>query len=330
MRSFIFSFSSPYSIPFIFISTVIITYISILISKKLGFFNEYLINLNRLINFLNLFLIISVCLVFLYLFIDQISESFTVLCMTDNEPNQPNVPNPNTIATLDAKISDVKVQTLVKTIGDVTVFTAAMKSITSLIQKLPATPMVIIGLLGAGSGGILFFYNTLTYALNYKEKVEITAREVDFKVKINKTKYEIERNSSASDSGIGSASGSKNGSVTNINSPLEDGEDRLGELLKIIDDTVFLSLWCVLLNYFLLLHYFLKYLADRNFEFIKKIPFIGNKLYLFVSKVAPFWKKSNNLIFIYGFVCLFFFLISLSYLLYFISHQIHVIFDLIK
>ena len=68
-----------------------------------------------------------------------------------------------------------------------------------------------------------------------------------------------------------------------INCPLEKGEDKISLLLEILDNTFYLTIICVILNYFILIQYILKYLSENNFEWIKFLP-LGNKLYYLIIK----------------------------------------------
>ena len=70
MRGLTIPFCSINLIFFIFVSTFIITYVSLLVSKKIGYLNSYLNILNYIINLINIILVVATSLIILNLYIN--------------------------------------------------------------------------------------------------------------------------------------------------------------------------------------------------------------------------------------------------------------------
>jgi hypothetical protein len=307
MRGLTIPFSSFYIVIFIFVSTVIITYVSLLISKKLGYFTSYLNYLNNIINFINFNLLLATCLVVLTFYINNSSDILNLYCIGDDSWWKG--------GTFEATFSDVQFSNWLKNIGEVAVFTTAMKATTQLIHKAPYPPLVKIGIVGISSAGYLALFNSKDKTWSAERRETIKAEEINVKVTLDnklEDKYKLEEVSKEP--------------KTNINSPLEDGDNNLGNLIDILDEALHLSIICALLNYFILLHVIWKKLAENHFQVIKKIPFVGNKLYSFYVTFLPQWQKTSNFLLLFGLLSLLIFLVNNSYTLYYLSTNMHIIF----
>ena len=190
-----------------------------------------------------------------------------------------------------------------------------MKATTELIKKAPYPPLVKIGVVGLSSAGYLAIFNYKNNTWSATAKEQISAEEINVKVTLDnklEDKFKVEEISKDP--------------KPPINSPLEDGDYNLGSLIEILDESLYLLIICAMLNYFLLLHVIWKSLAENNFQLIKKIPFIGNKLFTIYVKFLPAWKSTSNFILIFGLVNLLIFLVFNCYTLYNIIANMNIIF----
>ena len=115
-----------------------------------------------------------------------------------------------------------------------------MKATTQLIHKTPYSYLVkIVGISFASYLALLKFKCLPGSA----EHIETIKEEINVKLTLdNKLEYNYKLEGLIKEPKI------------NINSPLEDGDNNLGNLIDILDEALHLSIICVLLNYFILLH----------------------------------------------------------------------------
>lgn len=309
IRTMTLLYTSISFVLYIFISTFIITTIILYILKKLNYLNPFLSYLNIIIKYANMLIVIVTVIVLLFSYLNIQYNNMYIYCMPDGN-------DPFSIANIEVSLKNANIESWVEKIGGPAVFIAALKASSAILQKAPYPPMIKIG---ASSTGIYATYQAQNRMWRYSEveKSNINAEDINVKVTLDdKNNPQVEAGKTASD-----ASDSK----LDINCPLEENEQQWSLLLEITEYSLYLTVVCAILNYFILIQSIFKYLADYNFDWVKNLPLpysLGNKLYSIIIKILPFWKKSTSLIVIISLIVLLFFLIFDSYTLFFITTKL--------
>ena len=197
-------------------------------------------------------------------------------CMPDKDSND--------LFSLNGFISNNSLNEFIKSIGGATVFASGMKAASGVLKSSSLPPVAKIGLiLTTGAGGLLT-YNSINRQATL-ETVKGTIKNSGVHVAVTFDPDRPEPNKVVA---------VEKGSLKQddiINSPLEISEQELSLLFEILDNSFYLTLICLFINYIVLLQSILKYLSEFQIGWVHKLPlpeWLCTKIFNLLTKLIPY------------------------------------------